>query len=289
MRPLITFGFVLGCASAALAQAPAITPATDIVAPGESVAVTFSGAPGQYYALIGSSTNSGFSHGGQSLAVGLDVVVLAHGTLDASGTVVVRVSPPFVGTTLDRYYLQGVTSANASFMPLEASAGRVLRNEDLVSGLVGPPGPPGPVGPTGPAGPAGPPGSTGVAGPPGPPGQVGPAGVQGPPGPQGVAGNSGPQGPPGPAGTPGTALTLAAVVNADGTTVWKSADVSITKTGVGQYSFSITPGVFTAQAVPMFMPIDALFVSVSSDWLTSGSVTFSTDTAFHFVMVQIRP
>lgn len=84
-------------------------------------------------------------------------------------------------------------------------------------------------------------------------------------------------------------MTLAAVVNADGTTQWKSADVTITRTGVGQYSFAVTPGLFTANAIPMFMPVDALIVSVTSDWLTSGSVTFSADTAFHFVMVQSRP
>jgi hypothetical protein len=39
----------------------------------------------------------------------------------------------------------------------------------------------------------------------------------------------------------------------------------------------------------MFMPIDAQFVDVASDWLTNGTVTFSTDTRFHFVMVQARP
>jgi hypothetical protein len=39
----------------------------------------------------------------------------------------------------------------------------------------------------------------------------------------------------------------------------------------------------------MFMPMDALIMDVSSDLLTSGTVTFNGDTRFHFVMVQARP
>jgi hypothetical protein len=84
-------------------------------------------------------------------------------------------------------------------------------------------------------------------------------------------------------------LTLGAVVNADGSVVWKSSDVTITRVGTGEYAFAITPGIFTANAIPMFMPIDALFVDLTSDWQTSGTVTFASDTRFHFVMVQVRP
>jgi hypothetical protein len=54
------------------------------------------------------------------------------------------------------------------------SAGRVLRNGDLLDGLIGPAGPPGPAGPGGPSGPTGPAGVTGSAGPTGP---MGPAGA----------------------------------------------------------------------------------------------------------------
>jgi hypothetical protein len=275
------------------------------------VAVTVSGPAGQQFAVIGSSTNAGLSYAGQPLAVGPDVVILRQGSLNAAGTAVVSVTPPFLGTTLDRYYIQAVVSASPSFVPLQISAGMVLRNHDLLKGLAdlqGPPGPTGPQGPQGEPGVAGPQGAVGLQGPAGPTGPAGPAGGErgpvgatGPTGPQGLPGPAGVQGPPGPtgapgvqgiqglAGTPGTSLTLAAVVNADGSTAWKSADVTITRTGPGEYSFAITPGVFTGLAIPMFMPVNGLIENVSSDWQTTGSVRFSTDTRFHFVMVQARP
>ncbi|MDH4067173.1 MAG: hypothetical protein OEW19_22460, partial [Acidobacteriota bacterium] len=194
-------GLLLLIAGPVAAQAPTIAPATDIVAPGAAVAVSINGVPGRFFAVIGSATNAGFSYGGIPLAVGPDVIVLAQGMLDGTGGAVVSVTPPFVGTTLDRYYLQAATSASADFLPLEASEGKVLRNQDLVSGLVGPQGPPGPAGPQGAMGPQGP---TGLQGPVGPGGAQG---DQGPPGPAGAAGATGPQGPPGPqgaAGAPGT-------------------------------------------------------------------------------------
>jgi hypothetical protein len=325
----------------AAAQAPITISATaDVAAPGASVVVTVIGTPGQQFAVIGSATNAGMSYAGQALAVGTDVVILRQGVLDGTGKAVVPVTPPFRGTTLDRYYLQAVMSANPSFVPLQQSSGIVIRNLDLLQGLIdgqGPPGPPGPQGPAGaagaagaqgpagekgltgaqgpagsqgpqgpegqagaqgPIGPQGPAGAEGAAGAQGPAGSTGPAGAagldgqngaQGPPGPAGATGATGGQGIQGLAGTPGTALTLAAVVNADGTTVWKSADVTIARTGFGEYTFAITPGLFTGPAIPMFMPMDALIADVTSDWLTSGTVTFNGDTRFHFVMVQVRP
>jgi len=273
------FVLSLSLVRTAAAQPPTLAASSTIVAPGVSVNVTITGVPGRFFAVIGSATNAGFNYGGVPLAVGADVVVLSQGVLDGTGTAVVSITPPFLGTTHDRYYLQAATSASPSFIPLEASAGIVLRNQDLVSGLIGP---------AGPEGPQGIPGSIGPAGPAGP---VGPAGPQGPMGLQGVQGAQGPQGVP---GTPGSNFTVAAVVNADGSIVWKSADVTITRTGVGQYTFGVTPGVFTSNAVPMFMPLDALITNVTSDWATSGTVTFginavATDSRFHFVMVQPRP
>jgi hypothetical protein len=88
--------------------------------------------------------------------------------LNAEGQAVVRLLPPFMGTLLDRYYLQAVTSTAADFLQLQPSASRSVRNGDLVLGLpgtIGPQGPPGPAGATGPTGPAGPAGPRGPAGP----------------------------------------------------------------------------------------------------------------------------
>jgi hypothetical protein len=120
------------------------------VGPGEAVTADISGPSGHHFAVIGSAVNSGMAYGGVSLAVGTDVVILAQGVLDGSGRARVNVVPPFVGTVLDRYYLQAVTSPSANFLPTSASPGKVVRNSDLVVGLTGPPGPPGPTGPQGP-------------------------------------------------------------------------------------------------------------------------------------------
>ena len=152
---LVLFVFALSHGTA-VAQPPQLSLSTTIAGPGSAVTATVSGTPGQRYALIASSTNAGFAFGGVQLAVGADVVVLAVGTLDGSGSIQLPVVAPFLGTTLDRYYLQAVTSQSAAFVPLAASPGVVIRNADLVSNLVGAPGPVGPVGPVGPAGPTGP-------------------------------------------------------------------------------------------------------------------------------------
>jgi hypothetical protein len=155
-------------AAPALAQPPQISVGADIVTPGAAVNVTIVGTPGANAALVGSSTGAGLSYGGVALALGIDVQVLFIGTLDGTGQRVVGVTPPFVGTTLDRYYLQALTSSSPSFVPPQPSRGLVLRNADLLSGLggTGPAGPPGPAGPAGPIGPTGPAGATGPPGPP---------------------------------------------------------------------------------------------------------------------------
>ncbi len=181
----------------AAAQPPVIQPAATVVAPGQSVAVTLTGPGGAHFAVIGSSTNAGFSYNGVPLAVGADVVVLASGVLDGTGSVTVSVRPPFLGTTLDRYYLQGATATSPSFLGLSPSLGVVLRNADLISGLIGPPGPTGPAGPVGATGPLGPIGPAGATGPTGATGATGPTGATG------ATGATGPVGPTGPSG-PGT-------------------------------------------------------------------------------------
>jgi len=159
-------------ATVAARQTPAVTLtlSTTVASPGVPIEAAIAGTPGQAFALVGSSVGSGFVHAGQSLSVGPDVVVLATGSIDGTGVARASFVPPFVGTALDRYYVQAATSPTGAFTVIALSAGRVIRNRDLVEGLVGPPGAPGAPGPPGPPGPAGPSGATGPAGPPGPPG-----------------------------------------------------------------------------------------------------------------------
>jgi hypothetical protein len=159
---------------------PQIALSTSVVVPGESVTVTVTGRPGEFYAVLGSSVNGGFSYAGVALGVGNDVVILAQGVLSGSGERSIDVVPPFSGTILDRYYLQVVTSSAQNFVPPQPSQVRAVRNGDLVSGLPatqGLQGPPGPTGPVGAAGPVGPVGATGPQGAMGPVGPQGPAGV----------------------------------------------------------------------------------------------------------------
>ena len=87
------------------------------------MAVQLTGPPSAHFALIGSVTNAGFSFGGVALAVGTDVVVLGSGVLDATGIATIGVTPPFLGTTLDRYYLQGAIAASPSFAGLRPLGG----------------------------------------------------------------------------------------------------------------------------------------------------------------------
>jgi hypothetical protein len=144
-----------------------------------------------------------------ALNVGADVLVHATGNLSGTGAATVTLTPPFRGTTLDRYYVGAVTSTSPNFIPPQPSPVGVIRNGDLVSGLTGPPGPTGAVGPPGPPGSQGPQGATGSQGPVGPQGSTGPTGSQGPTGttgatgPTGVAGIQGPPGTQGPVGPTG--------------------------------------------------------------------------------------
>ena len=239
------------CAAAPVLAQPTLVATPINVVPGAAVTVTVAGTPGHHYAVVGSAVGAGLTFGGVRLKVGLDASILARGVINGTGAVTVSVTPPFLLTTLDRYYLQVVTSPSASLLPVQGSNGVVLRNNDLVGGLgggggtgpqgppgpAGPEGPMGPAGPAGPSGPAGPVGAAGVAGPAGPGGAtgaagpvgpVGPAGPQGPVGPQGAdgapgpmglpgpQGPAGPQGPEGPAGPQGPAGAIAAVACAPG-------------------------------------------------------------------------
>ncbi len=180
-----------------------------VVTPGAALAITVVGPPGHYFAVLGSTVGSGLAFAGQSFAVGSEFVVTASGRLDDTGRVTVTRVPPFQFTTLDRYYLQAVTSASPTFVPALLSPGRIVRNADVVGGLSGPAGPAGPPGARGSpgargdAGATGPAGPAGDVGPPGPSGPLGPAGLTGPIGPSGPAGLVGPLGPAGVAGPVG--------------------------------------------------------------------------------------
>ena len=189
---------------AAARQLPVtMTVAQDVVAPGAPVTVTVVGPPLQSFAVLGSSVGAGLSYAGQNLALGTDFAVLASGTLDGTGRGVVTVTPPFLFTALDRYYLQAAASPSPAFLPFELSSGRVLRNADLVGSLIGPAGS---AGATGAAGAMGATGATGPAGPPGPTGATGLTGATGTTGARGATGLQGPIGPQGPVGPAGTQI-----------------------------------------------------------------------------------
>jgi hypothetical protein len=114
-----------------------LTVTPTVVAPGSNVNARVTGPAGQHFAIIGSAVNAGFSYGGVALAVGSDVVILAQGVLDGTGQASLGLVPPFNGTTLDRYYLQAVTSPSSSFVPLSASPGVVVRNSDVSTTVTG--------------------------------------------------------------------------------------------------------------------------------------------------------
>jgi hypothetical protein len=316
-RRVLTAALVTMCGSAGLAQAQTgLSVSPDTAAPGAPVTVTVTGTPGQRWAIVGSSVNAGLSYGGVSLAVGADFVILATGTLPPSGGVVTTFIPPFVGTVLDRYYLQAATGPDATFLPLSVSAGRVVRNRDLLSGLIGPTGPTGPTGlqgpagatgqqgaagppgPTGAQGVAGPTGSQGVAGPTGsigPTGPIGPTGQQGNQGIQGFQGAQGPTGPTGPQGPTGTFIAPAPTRAFDGATtthftgngwVLESTNASMLRlrlTVPGSIVFfSMVAPISCNGAVPETASMQAThrFASAAGDELTASFCTVSSSTIF---------
>ena len=83
-------------------------------------------------------------------------------------------------------------------------------------------------------------------------------------------------------------------MDADGSVVWKSTDITVVRTGAGQYTVTVPSGTFTSSAIPMVMPKSGGIQTLTSDWLTTASFTLEvgstpTDTPFHFVMVQVKP
>src|SRR3954468_18617929 len=128
MRSAITLVALLTLSSPALGQTPDLVVPQSVVTPGAQVTATVVGTPGDYYALLGSAVGAGLTFGGVPLSVGTDYAVVASGQFDGSGRAMVTGVPPFLFTTLDRYYLQVVTSATANFASIVASPGRILRN-----------------------------------------------------------------------------------------------------------------------------------------------------------------
>lgn len=129
MRSAVLLLALLCTAAPALAQPTlTVTPSTYVVGPNGTTTVTIDGGtPFQYFALLGSGTNSGFSFAGVALNVGPDVRVLATGVFNPLGQATVIVNPPF--PQVDRLYLQAVMSPSPAYFPLTlTSANAVLVN-----------------------------------------------------------------------------------------------------------------------------------------------------------------
>jgi hypothetical protein len=91
-------------------------------------------------------------------------------------------------------------------------------------------------------------------------------------------------------GATGAGLSVAAAVLANGTVQFASQGVEVTRTGVGLYSVTIAPGTFSSLAMPIFMPIgDANIAAHLTDGFTFAHVLFTSDTRFHFIMIQVKP
>ena len=85
MRILIAASTASSLLVATASAQPQISLSTTFVVPGESVNVTVTAGPGEFYAVLGSSVNGGFRDAGIALGVGNDVVILAQGVLGVRG------------------------------------------------------------------------------------------------------------------------------------------------------------------------------------------------------------
>lgn len=169
--PTLAVVITTALSPAPVAAQPTLTTSAANVTPGTGVTLTVSGGvAGQSFAIVGSSVDAGLVFAGNTFRVGTDFAILTIGVLDGSGQGTFAFTPPFRGTTLDRYYLQAAVSPSPAFASFTLTNGVVVRNNDLTSGLVGPAGPTGPQGPMGISGATGPPGPAGPAGPTGPQG-----------------------------------------------------------------------------------------------------------------------
>lgn len=124
IRALFGATLVLLTATSALAQ-PTVTASPLNPNPGQTVTATVRGQAGEGFAVIGSTTWSGFSYAGVELSVGPDVVILGTGVLNGAGEGSVSFTPPFPAR--DRYYVQGVTTTN-NFVTINPSGRLTLVN-----------------------------------------------------------------------------------------------------------------------------------------------------------------
>ncbi len=115
--------------SASASQSQTLSAPANAVAPGGSVSVTVTGTAGENYALVGSETSSGLTFNGVPFALGTVFQILSVGVLDGAGRAVVPVTPPFPAR--DRYYLQGLTSASAGFIPFSLTPSLPLLNTEV--------------------------------------------------------------------------------------------------------------------------------------------------------------
>ncbi len=212
-RVMMAVAGMLACVTLAQAQT---TVSTYVVAPGTSVNVTVSGPAGQNFAVIGSSTNSGFSYGGVALAVGADVAILATGTLDGAGQATVAVTPPF--PQLDRYYIQGVVSASPNFIPpTPLSSVVVVNNQDAR-----------------------------------------------------------------------ISMPIGGIVQANGTPSFITPGVTVTRTGVGQYTINHAGFFVIPSAIPSITPTAGATVLSMGSNSNATTVTLSADATFYFTVTSVR-
>jgi hypothetical protein len=117
-------------AAGVAAAQPVLTVTPTEVPSGTAVSATITAPGGNYYALVGSTRDSGLVYGGVALGVGTDVAILATGVIGPGGSVTVPVNPP-LGAGLDVYHLLAVIAPTPNFLPPTPSATIALRPRGL--------------------------------------------------------------------------------------------------------------------------------------------------------------
>jgi hypothetical protein len=119
------------------AAQPTLSASPTVVPAGSAATITITGPPGHFVGIGGSTVNAGVSFGGVDLALGQDVQVIAVFQLSGSGQATISFRPPFQATTLDRFYVQAVSSPSPSLVPPAPSNSLILRNADTLAVPVG--------------------------------------------------------------------------------------------------------------------------------------------------------
>lgn len=129
----MTHRFVLAVAAVLVTAATASAQTTMTASPlnpspGAAVTAAVTGTAGDSFAVIGSTTSSGFSYAGVSLSVGTDVTILGVGVLNGSGQGAVSFTPPFPAR--DRFYVQVVSSPNGFATIVAGNAVTLVNNQE---------------------------------------------------------------------------------------------------------------------------------------------------------------